>query len=279
MNEATSLALLRRASVVLETKKTGFLVSIAFHIAMLILLALLPAAEVVPSFGVINVRMVDLASLPSEEKAHPSVHVPNRNVQKSRYSHVRQEKVVKSHSPSDMETHRETVPDAATVIPDNNMQLLPVPTTATASSASKHATVTVISEAEQCGEEGNHGGGSTSASSVTGRSGTAASGTGSSVVETAFGEPNAPAFVHRATPVYPRTALMLGKEGSVVLKLFIDEEGGLNNVEVVKSSWRGFADAAIDALRKSSFVPASLNGRAVRSEALLSVRFNMDKGH
>jgi protein TonB len=95
------------------------------------------------------------------------------------------------------------------------------------------------------------------------------------VMETAIGEPNAPAFIYRKMPVYPKFAERSGWEGNVILKLFIDEQGQLRHVQVVESTWQGFTEAALDAVRKSSFSPGRRNGSTVRSEALLAVRFSM----
>ena len=68
-------------------------------------------------------------------------------------------------------------------------------------------------------------------------------------------------------------ARRLGREGSVVLKLSIDETGRLVDVEVIEKAGFGFDRAAVEAVRKSTFLPAKRNGKPVRSEALLSVKF------
>lgn len=88
-----------------------------------------------------------------------------------------------------------------------------------------------------------------------------------------FGSADGPKFLHREMPIYPMMARRLGKEGRVVLKLTIDEKGNLLNVEVVENDRYGFREAAIEAVKKSTFLPATKNGRPVLSQALLSVRF------
>mgnify|MGYP000182777561 CR=1 FL=1 len=94
-------------------------------------------------------------------------------------------------------------------------------------------------------------------------------------VETEFGAAVAPSFLHREMPVYPALARKMGKEGKVVLRLTIDEIGNLLNVEVVENAGYGFAESAVDAVKKSTFLPAKKNGKAVASRALLPIRFNL----
>ena len=96
------------------------------------------------------------------------------------------------------------------------------------------------------------------------------------VAETVFGNSGAPAFIHREMPVYPLLARRLGKEGRVVLKLLIDKNGTLQDIEVIETSGFGFTEAAVAAIKKSAFSPAYSNGEKVPSKAILSVRFNLE---
>jgi periplasmic protein TonB len=96
------------------------------------------------------------------------------------------------------------------------------------------------------------------------------------IVETMFGELDAPSFIHRATPVYPRVARRLEKEGRVVLKLLIDQSGNLRSVEVIEPASFGFTEAAVEAVRKSTFAPARRNGEGVLSWAVLPIRFRLE---
>jgi periplasmic protein TonB len=95
------------------------------------------------------------------------------------------------------------------------------------------------------------------------------------VAETIFGNSGAPAFIHREMPFYPLLARRLGKEGKVVLKLLIDKNGALQDIEVIEASGFGFTEAAVAAIKKSAFSPAYSNGEKVPSKAILSVRFNL----
>ncbi len=99
---------------------------------------------------------------------------------------------------------------------------------------------------------------------------------GRDFVEGEFGSINNPSFLKMVKPEYPHLARRLGKEGKVVLRLFIDEHGRLVSVELIKKAGYGFDEAAIDAVRASIFRPAKLNGHPVACKAVLPVRFRLE---
>lgn len=88
-----------------------------------------------------------------------------------------------------------------------------------------------------------------------------------------FGSAEGPKFLHRELPIYPMIARRLGKEGEVVLRLTLDERGNPLNVEVVKNAGYGFTEAAIEAVKRSTFLPAKRDGRTIASRAILPIRF------
>lgn len=90
-----------------------------------------------------------------------------------------------------------------------------------------------------------------------------------------FGSEFGPKFLHREMPVYPMMAKRLGKEGRVLLRLTIDEKGNLLNVEVLEGSGYGFTDAAIEAIKRSAFIPATIDGKPVLTKALLTIKFTL----
>lgn len=93
--------------------------------------------------------------------------------------------------------------------------------------------------------------------------------------EVEFGSAEGPKFLHKELPVYPLIARRMGKEGRVILRLTIDEKGRLLNVEVIENAGYGFAEAAIDAVKKSTFMPAKKGGKPVASRAILPIRFEL----
>ncbi|MBU4320491.1 MAG: energy transducer TonB [Nitrospinae bacterium] len=132
-----------------------------------------------------------------------------------------------------------------------------------------HEVVNVASAPEPAPQVTHQQGGESTVSNV---SFSASSGT-TSVIETEFGARGAPAFLKRQMPVYPMMAKRLGKQGKVVLRLFINEKGRLMNVEVVESAGYGFTESAMEGVKMSTFSPAHENGVGIASKALLSIRF------
>ncbi len=99
---------------------------------------------------------------------------------------------------------------------------------------------------------------------------------GNNVTEGEFGSINNPSFLRMIKPEYPRMARRLGKEGKVVLRLFIDEHGRLVSVEIIEKAGYGFDEAVVDAVKASTFRPAKLNGHPVACKAVLPVRFRLE---
>ena len=93
----------------------------------------------------------------------------------------------------------------------------------------------------------------------------------------AFGSVTGPFYGHQEMPVYPTFARKMGKEGRVLLRLTIDEQGKLLSVEVLEDPGFGFAEAAVKAVRNSSYVPAQRGGSPVIAKALLPVKFVLKK--
>ncbi len=91
--------------------------------------------------------------------------------------------------------------------------------------------------------------------------------------EVRFGAANGPRFLRKVMPVYPRKAKSLNKEGTVILKLAIDEHGDLKNAEVLQCAGFGFDEEALRAVRESRFLPAVDGGKPVPCRAILPVRF------
>ena len=96
---------------------------------------------------------------------------------------------------------------------------------------------------------------------------------GYSVTEARFGSAGGPDFLKRALPKYPRIAREMGKEGTVLLRVTIDEQGRPVEVEVLDTAGSGFDEEAVQAVKKSVFTPAKKDGRPVACRALLPVRF------
>lgn len=90
-----------------------------------------------------------------------------------------------------------------------------------------------------------------------------------------FGSPGGPRFLRREVPEYPFPARKRGKEGSVLLAVTIDAAGRLIKVEVIEASDKVFVEPSLEAVRKSTFLPARRNNRPIDCKALLPIRFSL----
>lgn len=98
---------------------------------------------------------------------------------------------------------------------------------------------------------------------------------GGGPVEVAFGSPGGPRFLHKVIPVYPPFARKQEMQGAVLLRVTINEEGRVVEVEIVKKGGFGFDEAAVKAIRESTFIPAKRDGKSLSCKALLPIRFEL----
>ncbi len=84
-----------------------------------------------------------------------------------------------------------------------------------------------------------------------------------------------PRFVHRETPVYPPTMKAQGKEGVVLIEALIDATGKVRKVDVIESAGALFDQAAIAAIKGSTFLPANTNGSPVPVMLRVPIRFRL----
>ena len=94
-------------------------------------------------------------------------------------------------------------------------------------------------------------------------------------IDFAFGSPGGPRFLRKVMPVYPDFERRQEREGTVVLRVIIDEEGRVTHVEVLKKAGAGFDEVAVKAIRESTFSPAKKDGKSVCCRALIPIRFEL----
>lgn len=77
--------------------------------------------------------------------------------------------------------------------------------------------------------------------------------------------------------VYPPIALRSGLEGIVYLELYIDRDGQVRRIKILKENppGRGFGEAAVRAFEGLSGKPAQANGEAVAVRYRYPVRFQI----
>lgn len=85
-------------------------------------------------------------------------------------------------------------------------------------------------------------------------------------------------YLSNPKPVYPREALRDGLQGTVMLRVVVDEAGKPIEVSIATSSGHRVLDRAArdQVLRKWKFVPARQNGRAVRAVGSVPVVFTIN---
>ena len=74
---------------------------------------------------------------------------------------------------------------------------------------------------------------------------------------------------------YPEEAIDKGIEGRLVLAFVVEPTGKPSEIEVLRSLHPLCDSAAVDALRKTRFIPGKQNGRVVRVRMRLPVRFRL----
>ncbi|WP_308776074.1 energy transducer TonB [uncultured Bilophila sp.] len=92
---------------------------------------------------------------------------------------------------------------------------------------------------------------------------------------TSFDAVDGPKFLQPPAPRYPRLARRKGIEGQVLMELTIDAEGRLMSASIKKSGGNGFDEAALEAVRKAIFRPATHNGRPSACIVLLPIHFTL----
>jgi protein TonB len=88
-------------------------------------------------------------------------------------------------------------------------------------------------------------------------------------------EPVFPREMIRDATVYPPIALRSGIEGLVVLELFVDRQGDIRQIRILKETpeGRGFGEAAVKAFKGIRGKPAESNGQTVAVRYRYPVRF------
>lgn len=84
-----------------------------------------------------------------------------------------------------------------------------------------------------------------------------------------------PSFKTKVDPVYPDEARRAGLEGLVVLEVGIDSTGKVFDVAVVQSAGHGFDEAAVRAMKESTFIPARRGNEPVAVRLRIPVRYTL----
>ena len=85
-----------------------------------------------------------------------------------------------------------------------------------------------------------------------------------------------PRYKDLVKPKYPDEARKAGKEGKVVLQATIDVNGIPLNIKALTSLGFGFEEAAIEAVKKTTFYPATKNDKPVSFLAKIPIEFKLE---
>jgi len=85
-----------------------------------------------------------------------------------------------------------------------------------------------------------------------------------------------PVLVEGAEPEYPTAAQKEGREAIVVLKLTVDKDGHVTNVEMVQSGGDDFDVAAREAVLKFHFTPATRDDKPIAAKVLYRHEFKLE---
>ena len=75
--------------------------------------------------------------------------------------------------------------------------------------------------------------------------------------------------------VYPSTAKNNNVEGKVYLLVYINENGGVDDVKLVKGIGSGCEEEAINVIKKTKFNPCVNKGTNVKTKMSLSIPFKL----
>lgn len=75
---------------------------------------------------------------------------------------------------------------------------------------------------------------------------------------------------------YPEIAKKAGISGKVYVMAFIDENGNVNDVQVIKGIGGGCDEAAVEAIKQLKFVPGKNEGKPVKVKLSLPITFKLN---
>jgi protein TonB len=85
-----------------------------------------------------------------------------------------------------------------------------------------------------------------------------------------------PEVVKQVQPKYPELARRAGMEGTVLVRVWVDKEGKVRKVEILKSDAEIFNQPAIDAAQQMVFTPAVQGGNPVSVWVAMPFKFKLN---
>ncbi len=211
------------------------------------------------------------------EKVMPDASVPQRSPKVALPDRkAKQRTASRAQSEKDRETPLRNARSARTSAHPPKSGNLPSSASAQAARAGKKEAGT--GQASGSGLASSHSGnasGTTGSGSQGGSFFGGAGGTGSGGEEAAFGGTAGPSFLRFVRPDYPAAARRRGIEGLVILRVFINERGKAEKIEVVETVDERLSRAAVVSMERSVFVPYSPQGKPRSCWSRIPVRFRL----
>lgn len=80
-----------------------------------------------------------------------------------------------------------------------------------------------------------------------------------------------------ALPAYGSALVVAGIAGEVVLEVKVDEVGEVQDLKIVGSPGKEFAEASVAAVKKWKFAPARVGKEAIPTVVLCTIKFNVEQ--
>jgi protein TonB len=94
---------------------------------------------------------------------------------------------------------------------------------------------------------------------------------------TVIGPSYGAAYLHNPPPSYPAVARKLKLQGTAIVRILVSSEGQPKNVELEKTSGvRLLDDAAVEAVKHWSFVPARRGNNRIAAWVNAPIRFRLE---
>jgi TonB family protein len=103
-----------------------------------------------------------------------------------------------------------------------------------------------------------------------------ATGPGTSAYRSVAEVSQLPRFINQVKPLYPDSAKHAGIEGVVILQVDIDATGVVMDVEVIQGLGSGCDEAAVAAMKQSTFTPAYAGSEPVPVRIKIPYRFEIN---
>jgi TonB family protein len=92
------------------------------------------------------------------------------------------------------------------------------------------------------------------------------------------GDVKPPKLIHSVDPDYSKEARKAKFSGTVEVHLVLDEDGNPTQVQVAKSAGMGLDEEAVKAVRQYKFLPAMKDGKPVKVDLYVDVKFQIRQG-